>query len=223
MIVLFDLDDTLMDHSTAVRVAVESLHERLSLDVSKENLLEAWRAAHVRHYPRYLQGELAYDVLRRKRIQEAISPDIGDAEADSIFRCYMDSYEAAWSLFPDTVPCLNELRDHILGLVSNGRSEEQRLKLTRLEIGDRFQYVTISEECGYAKPDPRIFRHACRVAGVTPSEALYVGDHYEIDVTGATRAGLRGVWLDRSGEADKSADSSIVHLLTELKNLLSGG
>jgi putative hydrolase of the HAD superfamily len=59
-----------------------------------------------------------------------------------------------------------------------------------------------SAECGIAKPAPGIFLLACETMDVLPSRAVYVGDRPDIDADAARMAGLRGIWLDRSGAAD---------------------
>ncbi|WP_410677056.1 HAD family hydrolase [Amycolatopsis sp. cmx-4-68] len=49
---------------------------------------------------------------------------------------------------------------------------------------------------GVRKPDPRIFRHALDLLGVTPVEAVHVGDDPWTDVGGAEAAGIRPVHVD---------------------------
>src|SRR3954470_24533073 len=134
MVIFFDLDDTLVDHTTAVRSAVVTMHTKLNLGVPIQDFLASWRCAHNRHYPRYLKGELTYEALRRLRVRETIDADLRDLEADGLFQDYMEAYQSAWTLFPDVVPCLDELRSFGLGLISNGPSNEQRRKLARLAI-----------------------------------------------------------------------------------------
>ncbi|MFE3648684.1 HAD family hydrolase [Streptomyces sp. NPDC059122] len=51
-----------------------------------------------------------------------------------------------------------------------------------------------SYEHGTEKPDPLLFRHACRELGVAPEETLMVGDHPAKD-GGAAAAGLRSYVL----------------------------
>ena len=58
----------------------------------------------------------------------------------------------------------------------------------------RLRAVTLA-----AKPDPRIFHHACDRLGLAPREVAYVGDRRETDAVAASDAGLRGIWLDREG------------------------
>ena len=49
---------------------------------------------------------------------------------------------------------------------------------------------------GVAKPDPRIFALGLRAAGVTPDEAVYIGDSYFVDVVASRAAGLGAVLFD---------------------------
>lgn len=85
-----------------------------------------------------------------------------------------------------------------LGILSNWdtrlRSLYHRFALDRL-----FPYLLCSAEVEVAKPDPAIFHLACRVAGVSPREAVHVGDHPENDVAGASRAGMVGLLFDDDG------------------------
>ena len=53
-----------------------------------------------------------------------------------------------------------------------------------------FKILVFSDECGIRKPDPEIFRIALRQVGVSPEEALHVGDDSVLDVEGARRAGM---------------------------------
>ena len=66
------------------------------------------------------------------------------------------------------------------------------------EVGLRpyFSAVVDSAEVGFEKPDPRIFEHAIRHAGVSGRRALHVGDLYDADVAGARAAGVHAVLLD---------------------------
>ena len=51
--------------------------------------------------------------------------------------------------------------------------------------------TVFSNEFGVSKPHPSIFEHTLEaLGGVSPAEALHVGDLEELDVEGARRAGL---------------------------------
>jgi putative hydrolase of the HAD superfamily len=199
MVIFFDIDDTLVDHSHAMRSAALALHSSLELSLAAEAFLLNWSAALARYYPRYLNGEVTYEAARRARIRETVDSQLDDEKADSLFEEYLANYESGWALFPDVLPCLDRLASHRLGLISNARTAEQRKKLRKLGLDNRFEHLLTAEECGCAKPDRQIFERACQQLGARPVDAVHVGDDYEIDACGARNAGLRGIWLNRNG------------------------
>jgi putative hydrolase of the HAD superfamily len=85
-----------------------------------------------------------------------------------------------------------------LGIVSNsdGRVEQA---LAEAGLREYFDVVIDSSLVGIEKPDPAIFQAALKALGVSPEEALYVGDLYEVDVVGARAAGIEAVLLTSSG------------------------
>lgn len=220
MLVLFDIDDTLIDHTNAVATGVAALHAELGVMSEPSVFRERWVAAMREHFPRYLRGELTYEEQRRARLRQTVDPSLSDADADDLFQHYFSAYRASWSLFPDVLSCLAALSSHTLGIVSNGNGLEQREKLEWTGIADRFQSVVISGDCGHAKPDTEIFHLACRGAACRRQDAVYVGDLYEIDAVGARAAGLAGVWLDRQLVRRPDHDPPIIRGLDELPGLL---
>jgi putative hydrolase of the HAD superfamily len=82
-----------------------------------------------------------------------------------------------------------------LGLITNGTVRAQAQKLDLLGLRRYFQAVIVSEAVGVKKPQPAIFESALAGMGVAAAHAWFVGDHPENDILGASRAGLRTVWL----------------------------
>jgi putative hydrolase of the HAD superfamily len=220
MLVLFDIDDTLLDHTAAVHDAVAVLHSAIPSDAPLADFQAAWAVAMKTHFPRFLAGILTYEEQRRARLRQTVAPAVSDTEADELFAIYFAAYEAKWALFPDVVPCLDGLGDRRLGVISNGQSAEQRRKLASTGIAERFELVHISDACGAPKPSRDIFLGACQAAGVAPDNAVYVGDLYETDAVGAREAGLRGIWLDRTGARTAEHAPPILGALTGLAELL---
>ena len=203
---LFDLDDTLLDHRGAVSRGILRHVDTLDGFVvdDRERSVALWHELEDRHYHRYLAGELSFAGQRRARAIDfgsAHGVPLADAEADAWFDTYFESYRGAWTLFDDALPCLDRLTDAgwRLGVITNGELDYQRVKLERTGLIDRFEHVVASGALGVAKPDPRIFGHACDLFGVDPADALYVGDRLLTDAVGAASAGLTGVWLNRFG------------------------
>jgi len=216
MVFLFDLDGTLLDHEAAQIRAARSLHATLGLRSPIGQFVAGWKAAEERHYPRFLSNELTLEQQRRTRLREVLDGDLSDAMADELFATVLAEYESAWSLFPDVLDCLESLTRHPLGVLTNGDSEQQRKKLSRTGIADRFSLVLASGDCEYAKPDREIFVRACRAMGVEPGSVTYVGDSYETDAVAARGAGLRGVWLDRKCVGSAAHAGPVIRSLSEL-------
>jgi putative hydrolase of the HAD superfamily len=223
MLILFDIDDTLLDHSAAMRSGAMRLHKSLGAPGLPEDFLGRWQRALERHYARYVAGEVSFHGQRRARVREVVDSSLSDKAADRIFGEYAAGYEDSWALFGDVMPCLDSLSRHRLGVISNGQGRQQRKKLARTRILDRFECVLISDECGCAKPDAGIFASACARVGERPANAVYVGDQYDLDALAARAAGLRGVWLDRHQSATAQQAPPIIGSLVRLQELLSDG
>lgn len=219
MLVIFDLDDTLIDHTTAYRGATDQLRHHIGSPLPLDEFMALWSAAHRRYFDRFLLGDLTYEEQSRARLREVVDASLTDAQADWLFARYIDAYQEAWSLFPDVEPCLQGLTRHRLAVVSNGHREQQVQKLVRTGIRAQFDHVVVPADCGRPKPHAEIFHHACAIAGELPGRTAYVGDAYDLDAVAARRAGLIGVWLARDG-ATPSHQPPVIHSLTELPALL---
>lgn len=210
-LICFDLDDTLLDHSGAEKAA--ALHFAGVLGrrtaVSGEAFVKVWRAAAERHMAAFLCGEVTFQEQRRRRVREFVAAP-NDLEADALFEVYLGAYRNNWRAFDDVAGCLNALGAHQLGVVSNGSQAQQLEKVQVLGVAEHFAFVLTAEDAGCAKPDPAIFRAA---QGRRPAhDCLYIGDNLRVDAEAATRAGWRGVWLDRSGAGTPTALPTLTSL-----------
>ena len=63
-----------------------------------------------------------------------------------------------------------------------------------------FAAIVVSDEVGWRKPRPDIFRHALRVTGADAARTLFVGDKAELDVAGAHGVGMHAAWINPDRE-----------------------
>lgn len=110
MVIFFDIDDTLVDHTEALRQATHLLYERLQLPIGRDAFVSDWHRAHREYYPRFLRGDISYQETARARVRAAIDTEASDQKADEIFGRYLEDYEASWVVLPDALPCLKALR-----------------------------------------------------------------------------------------------------------------
>ncbi|EST39230.1 hypothetical protein N566_03100 [Streptomycetaceae bacterium MP113-05] len=221
---LWDVDDTLFDYTgsdSAAALAHVEAEGLLSRFASPQDALSRWRTVMAEQYARFTAGEIGFRDHRRERVRQFLhDPRLGDVQADAWFGRYVTRYEAAWTLFPDSLAALDALRDtHRHGVLSNASVRNQHRKLTRLGIRDRFEVFLCSDELGCAKPDPAAFLAACDALRLPPGEVAYVGDRLDLDAEAAVAAGLAGIWLDRSGGAHAGSPPRVT-VLTELPAVL---
>lgn len=123
--------------------------------------------------------------------------------------------------FDDVVPALELLKGRgiILGVISNLRRNMDDL-CKQLGLDPYLDFCITSAEAGAEKPHPPVFLAALRRAGVSPEEAIHVGDQYQADVQGARAVGIMPVLLDREGWYEHVNDCSRIATLPELERLL---
>ena len=81
-------------------------------------------------------------------------------------------------------------------------------------------FVVTSGEVGADKPEPLIFLTALQRAGVDASQAVHVGDQYNLDVLGARGVGITPILIDRYDLSPQVSDCLRIHRLTELAERL---
>lgn len=213
--VMFDLDDTLIDSTSAVTAAVVAWAAEHGVDDAE--VAQRWLDLSDVHFARYQRREVSFLDQRRERVREFLTLEVDDAAADEIFASYLARYEAGWVAFDDARPTLRRARARGLrvAILTNGEEDHQRRKLERLGLTAEIDLLICSSMLSFGKPDPRAFAEALDLVGVAAAEALMVGDSLDIDIRGALAAGIDAVLLDRT---DRHCDVEVrrIRCLDEL-------
>lgn len=209
-VILFDLDNTLIDRQKAFE---EMLRERLSIYHENKDELE--------------------DVIKDIMIWD----NHGNLDRLKVFEKYVEKYkikESAYELnnywkehsgdivypFEDAIEVLDYLkRKYRLGIVSNGNAISQRRKMNKLSFLDIFEYTIVSGETDYNKPDIRLFNRVCEDLRVSASECVFIGDNYRCDIEGSYHAGMTPIWFVPNGSFETKLCKTIKSL-SQLKELL---
>ena len=130
VLILFDIDGTLVDHARAFRAATGALHAASGAAMPAAEFAAKWSAVHQRHFDRFLCGELTYQEQARARVRDTVDAGLSDEHADDLFGVYIDRYEREWCLFLDVHDCLARLAGQSarrgVGLALDDPEEEQR-------------------------------------------------------------------------------------------------
>jgi HAD superfamily hydrolase (TIGR01509 family) len=216
--VLFDLDDTLVDHQHASRAALAGVRTRFAALAawSLDELVAAnQRILDLLHADVAL-GRTTADDARIERYRRLFAlAGAGDAKPGAAAELHRRTYQAMRRRVAGALELVTALRARVpIAVVTNNTREEQTEKLATFGFAPLIHALVTSEEVGAAKPDARIFATALSRVGCTPSEAVMVGDSWHHDVEGAVAAGLHAVWLNRNGAAHP--DPAVALAITSL-------
>ncbi len=225
--VLLDLDDTLFDHRSCTRAALESLGERFPAlrRVPAEEVESEHRRLLEELHLLVLAGRLTVDEARVERFGRLLSFAGGRSDAGAAADAaagYRAAYLRHWRAVDGALELLGALHERVAtGVVTNNVASEQRKKIAACGFEPLLDAVVISEEAGVTKPDPRIFRIALDRLGRQPAETVMIGDAWATDIAGARAAGIRPIWFNRFGAPSPDPGVTEIRALTPVPAVLS--
>ena len=219
--IFFDGDDTLWNFRDAMRAALGETLVVLRRIVGNEaaDALTVERMVEIREAVAAEMSESTtlVETIRRVSLARTLA-EVGhpsEDDAQRLFEVYNAARFAATRPFAGVPDLLNGLKGRYrLGVVSNGNTYPERVGLAGI-----FSFVILAQDCGIAKPDPRIFELALDKCGCSATQAVHVGDSLQSDVIGAKGCGIRSVWLNMDGATN---DTGIApdHEIGDLRELL---
>ena len=227
--VFFDLYHTLVGYKPTQEVLEARALKSLGINISPEALRRPLIAADEFIYNEIARRPLSYRSREEKmalytRYQEKVLKEAGIKNDEKLVLGLLGKMQRTKMnlvLFDDVAPVLTDLKEKglILGLISNVE-QDMTETLTRLGLPNWLEIVVTSQDTGFNKPRPEIFREALLQAVVKPSEAIYIGDQYQVDVIGARGAGMKAILLDRGDYYQDITDCPRVRSLTEVGGYL---
>jgi putative hydrolase of the HAD superfamily len=213
--VLFDLDGTLHDRASSVRLLLEAQYRQFE------------DALHMVSSEQYVRRVLALDdhgYRDKTEVFGAIASELrlDPALVPALTAQFFAAYAAHSRAFPEAVGVLSALRARglKLAIVTNGKESVQQQKIERLGFAPLMDAVLISEREGVKKPSPQIFQRALDRLEVVYTDAMYVGDHPVIDVKGAVDAGLTATWRRTAAWPPPNVRHDAIDTLDDLLTLV---
>ena len=208
---LFDLDGTLFDRDRCVAELVAAQFDAFRRELA--GIAPERYSARVLTLDAHGYGKK--DAVYRQIIEELALPA---ALAPTLVEDFWERYRDASVLFDDVLPALRAFRSAglAMAIITNGATARQQAKIDRLGLSEFFPVVQISEREGVRKPEREAFDRALRKLGLQATEAWHIGDHPELDVRGATAAGIAAVWRRNDHWPEPSVPHSAIDQLTDI-------
>ena len=199
--IIFDLDNTLYDYDVCHQAALSNVFDFLVQRCKSVNI------EHIKGIYEDISKTLKYDLgftasshnksIYFKHLLEKLNIGL------SAFLTINDIY---WETFYSNMVCFEGVLDFIvfnknlgkkMGVLTDYETEYQIKKLDQLGILKYIDVIVTSEEVGIEKPSSQMFTSVLQKMNLGPHEVIMVGDNYERDFKGGSRAKIRSYWFHK--------------------------
>ncbi|WJY28260.1 MULTISPECIES: YjjG family noncanonical pyrimidine nucleotidase [Sporosarcina] len=194
---LFDLDDTLLEFETSERNAFKRAFTEAGLAEGLDAYRSEYRKISSVLWRELEEGRTTMAELKVSRFRELFRRFDIRLDADEFSETYLAMLGEEAHLIDGVVDMLDSLGDAPLAIVTNGFVKAQIARIACSPLNERFKVILSSEEAGYQKPRPEIFREALeRLGADETSRVLMTGDSLTSDIKGGNQAGLDTCWFN---------------------------
>jgi 2-haloacid dehalogenase len=201
-LVLMDVDDTIFDFDISQKSCFQKAmqsgghpHDDYQLGLFVEANHVVWSA--------FEQGKCTKDEALLERFRILLGKN---CDAESLNKEFLKHLSGP----PVYLDGAKELVDYCnqnshLEFVTNADSKTQNLRFERSIFKDLQQRLTISDDVGVGKPNPKIFLHALEKSGfTTESSIVMIGDNLRADIGGAQKLGFDTIWVNADNSPNET-------------------
>lgn len=222
-VICFDLDDTLAKEIEYLKSAYKEIayYAVNQCKVSPDKASILTKDAYTKMYSAYLNGDNAFE-----KLNEFLSIDV----PANIYLDLYRSHNPLLKLSEETSTTLTVIKNtgYILGLITDGRSIQQRSKIKAYGLSAFFsdENIIISEEFGSEKPALANFKFFMNRYPLS-TEFMYIGDNIKKDFFAPNNLGWNTICLLDNGmnihkQNFKMSDEYLPKVkITSLKDLLN--
>jgi HAD superfamily hydrolase (TIGR01549 family) len=207
--VVFDLDDTLVDHKSWMFRKVAGIYSRIfSTQVSYAEFISC-------------AARLIDEGERRQLIDRLLAElNLPLSIREEAILAYRAMIVDETPLFPDVAPALAALKAAglRLAILTDNPPSTQQAKVSHAAALQCFDAVIYAREHGMEKPASSGFLEAARSLSADPSELVMVGDNYFRDGIGAIEAGYMHALIVRREGAFLSPHAGLVRQIASPAN-----
>lgn len=218
-ILLFDLDDTLLDFTGDEKKAICTVLERHGLPCG-EDVLETYYT--LDNWQTFMMGDISAKTVITNRFSVLLR--ILEAEnveklADEYYSLMLSSHK----LIKGALKLLRWLKSqgYKLYITTNGYPEFQYKRIKDARIAKFFDGIFISEEIDLRKPTPAFYKYVFnRVPESKLSNLLIIGDAQTSDILGGINAGIDTCWYNPYGKKGRYRPTYQIKTYEELEKIL---
>lgn len=218
-ILLFDLDDTLLNFGANEADSLNKLFEQHGYAFSDE-LCRVYNSVNKQLWVDYENGNIELDDVLNTRFSKTmlkLGKVVDGIEWENQYREFLGNgcqlMEGALEL------CRSLSVSHRLFVITNGITQTQIKRLKQSGLYEFFEDVFDSQSIGNRKPSKEFFDYVVsHINGFKAKEALIIGDSLNTDIKGGLFAGIDTCWFNSKLEKF-SAEIQSTYMITSLAGL----
>jgi len=218
-ILLFDLDDTLLDFGANETDSLTKLFQQHGYTFSDE-LFQVYNSVNKQLWADYENGKIVLEDVLNSRFSQTmlrLGQVVDGIEWENEYRELLGNgcqhMEGALEV------CQSLSVSHRLFVVTNGITRTQIKRLQQSGLYDFFEDIFDSQSIGYQKPSKQFFDYVMsHIKDFNKKEALIIGDSLNTDIKGGLLAGIDTCWMNRAAKKG-SADMQSTYTITSLVEL----
>jgi 2-haloacid dehalogenase len=220
---LFDLDDTLLDFQASELLSFKKTFDHFGIK-SIDEIHKTYKVENNKLWKQIEKGEIDKDFLKVERFKRTLDHYQIEIPPHKMANYYMEQLPHHVVLIDGALDVLKYLKQFgEVGIITNGIEVTQRLRIKNSALKYYIDFLAVSEECGFAKPDIRFFEFASSKASqFSKDTTIVIGDRLEADILGANKFGIDSIWFNPNNlESTGSAiPTYTVKKLSEIQTIL---
>ena len=195
---LFDLDDTLLDFKASEKLSFELCLYELGIKTNIEKIFADYQVINKALWKAIEEGKTTQEHLKVERFRKVFESHQIELDPKVASLRYLDTLPETVVLIDHAVETCEWLIQHgEIGIITNGIEYVQSKRINKSKIAPYISFVSVSEACGHAKPDPRFFDYSTKMAKrFSKDKTVIVGDRIEADIQGALNFGIDSCWFN---------------------------
>jgi 2-haloacid dehalogenase len=203
-VILFDIDDTLLDFPKSER---EALCEALMLSGIEldDEMISTYQKINYELWKALERKEISRDELMTRRFKDFADFYGFNINADKTAKDYLDALGTKVYFIDGARELLSSLYGKVkMYIVTNGMACVQNSRYKLAGLDKVFDGMFISEEVGANKPDARFFEYVSEhIEGFQKERTLIIGDSQTSDIAGGNAFGIDTCWYSPNNAAAK--------------------
>jgi FMN phosphatase YigB (HAD superfamily) len=213
--IFFDIGGVLTDDRAFEAARDQVIIEAVSAHAAAP---DAERVRGARRLASSRTGELTANIIAELVADDGVRLRV-QTEADELWRERAGDRRHLSPVRPEAGPVLERLATcYRLGIMANQPTRTKE-KLLGAGILHHFSHAGMSEDYGFHKPDPQLFREVLHATGATAARSVMIDDNLERGLLPAKKLGFRIVWFVGDKTATAKDKMSADWIITELEDL----